>query len=317
MMTTNASNPNWEQSAIEKLLFASLHEQRRRRRWGIFFKCLFFLYLFLLLALIWPSDSLFPSPGKQKPHIALIDVSGVIDANGETKAEDVIDALQAAFKDTDTKAIILRINSPGGSPVQAVDIYSELRYLRGQHKNIKVYAVCSDLCTSAAYYVASGADEIYASPVSLVGSIGVLLDGFGFVDTMQKFGVQRRLLTSGAHKGFLDPFSPIKPDEEQYAQSLLDNVHAQFIHDVEVGRGKRLKANPELFSGLIWTGSQALPIGLIDGLGDTYSVARDVIKNDNFVNYTVTPNYLEKFAHKLGASFSQAIASQTAIDSLR
>lgn len=297
---------NWERSTLEKLLFSSLVEQRRRRRWGIFFKSLFFIYLFLILVLVWPTDTL-PTPSREKLHTALVDVTGTISATGDTKADDVITALQDAFKDKNTKGIILRINSPGGSPVQAADIYNELHYLRNKHKNIKVYAVCADLCTSAAYYIASGADAIYANQSSLVGSIGVLLDGFGFVDTMQKLGVQRRLLISGAHKGFLDPFSPLKPDEQQFAQGLIDNVHQQFIHDVQQGRGNRLKDNPELFSGLVWTGSQALPLGLIDGFGDMHSVAREIIKTDNIVDYTVQPNYLEKFANKIGANFSKEI----------
>ncbi len=308
-MADQTNIENWERATLEKLLFATLKEQRAHRRWGIFFKSLFFLYLLVMLWLVLPGKN-FSTAGKQRSLTALINIEGVIDANGGTKADDVITGLQAAFKDSNTKGIILRINSPGGSPVQASNIYNELRYLRNEHKDIKVYAVCSDLCASAAYYIAAGTDDIYANQTSLVGSIGVLLDSFGFVETMQKLGVERRLLTSGDHKGFLDPFSPMKPDEQKLAQGILDNVHAQFIHDVEAGRGTRLQNNPDIFSGLVWTGSQALPLGLIDGFGDMRSVARDVIKETTIVDYTVTPNYLEKLAHKLGASFSQAVVGQ-------
>lgn len=305
----SAMSPDWEQHTLQKLLFATLKEQRRRRRWGIFFKILFFLYLFLILMLVWPTDSL-PNPNRQKPHIALIDIDGIISSEGSANADNVITGLKDAFKDSNTKSIILRINSPGGSPVQAADIYSELRYLRGEHKNIKVYVVCSDVCASAAYYIAAGGDQIYANPASLVGSIGVLLDGFGFVDTMQKLGVQRRLLTAGDHKGFMDPFSPMNPNDAHYAQAMLDAVHQQFIQSVEQGRGDRLKQNPDTFSGLVWTGSQALPLGLIDGFGDINSVSRDIIKNDNIVDYTYKPGYLEQFANRFGASFSQKLATE-------
>jgi protease-4 len=302
--------PAWEQKTIEKLVFETLKEQKRKRRWGIFFKVLLFGYLFAMLYLIWPDNDL-SGASLTKKHVALIHIDGVIADNNEGDADNVIEALQSAYKDKNTKSVILSINSPGGSPVQASQIYNEVRYLQAKHKNIKVYAVCSDLCASAAYFIASSADYIYANPASLVGSIGVLMDGFGFVDTMQKVGVQRRLITSGSHKGFLDPFSPIKPDDAQFAQDLLDNVHQQFIQKVIQGRGDRLKTNtPNLFSGLVWTGDQALPIGLIDGFGDVTSVSRDILKSEDVVDYTIKPNLLDQVSSKLGADFTHSIASQ-------
>jgi protease-4 len=300
---------SWDQKTLEKLLFNTLKEQKSRRRWGVFFKLLFALYVFALLWLVWPTDSI-PAADKEKPHVALVEVHGEISEDTSANADDIIEGLQDAFKDKNTQGVILAINSPGGSPVQANSVYNEIHYLRKKYPDIKVYAVCSDLCASGAYYIAAAADDIYADPSSLVGSIGVLMDGFGFVDTMQKLGVQRRLLTAGQHKGFLDPYSPVKPGEEKYAQAMLESVHQQFIQSVEKGRGDRLKKDPEIFSGLVWTGAQALPLGLIDGFGDTYTVARDVIKNHTIVDYTVTPNLFEKIANRMGASFSHAVVSQ-------
>lgn len=303
------NNPAWEQKTLEKLVLESLKEQKRRRRWGVFFKLLFFIFLFSVLYLLWPSNDL-STASRNKKHVALININGIIAANNEASADNVIDALQDAYKDKSTKAVILSINSPGGSPVQASQIYDEVRYLENKHSNIKVYAVCSDLCASAAYFIASSANNIYADPASLVGSIGVLLEGFGFVDTMHKIGVERRLFTSGSHKGFLDPFSPVKPDEEQYAQSLLDNVHQQFIQKVQQGRGNRLKNDPNLFSGLVWTGNQALSLGLIDGYGDVLSVARDVIKIDDVEDYTIKPSIFDQISGNFGAKFAHSIASE-------
>jgi len=304
-----SADPQWERKTLEKVLLASVKEQRRQRRWGIFFKLLFFTYFFLILWLIWPREAIHSSP-KGKPHVGLVEIRGAIDDNSPANADDIIESLHQAFKDKDTQAIILRINSPGGSPVQADSVYNEIRYLKNRHSKIKVYAVCSDSCASAAYYIASAADMIYASPASLVGSIGVLLDGFGFVDGMHKLGVQRRLITSGNHKGFLDPFSPLKPEDERFAQNLLGNVHEQFINKVKQGRGTRLQNTPDIFSGLAWTGQQALPLGLIDGYGDLYTVARDVIKNKNIMDYTVKPNVIEQITDRLGASFSKEIGSE-------
>lgn len=303
--TTSPST--WEQQTLEKLLFASIKEQRRKRRWGIFFKCLFFIFLFLLVCLMWSSSSTPVTTGIDKPHIALINIRGEIDETNAASADNIIEGLHDALKNKNTKAVILHINSPGGSPVQAADVFDEIRYQEQKHPNVKIYAVCADLCTSAAYYIAAASDDIYANPASLVGSVGVMLDGFGFVDTLQKLGVQRRLLTSGTHKDFLDPFSPLKPQDQQFAQQLLDNVHQQFIQSVKEGRGARLKPNPDIFSGLAWTGSQALPLGLIDGFGSTRSIARNVIKNDNLVDFTVKPGFFQQLSDRVSASFSQQL----------
>jgi protease-4 len=299
---------NFQHQAMENLLFASLVEQRRKRRWGIFFKLLGFGYLLVILALLLVN----PSPGqnqgdKTKPHVALIDITGVIDEKAMANAEDVIKSLNQAFKAKYVEGIILKINSPGGSPVQAAYIYDEILRLRAQNKKLKVYTVCSDICASAAYYVASASDKIYANPLSLIGSIGVIMEGFGFTETMRKVGVERRLFTSGDRKGFLDPFSPIKPEDATYAKHMLELVHQQFIRDVQKGRGKRLKSSPELFSGLIWTGLQSLPLGLIDGFGSVGSVARDIFKNDNVVDYTYYPGYFESLTNQLRTVFHQEI----------
>ena len=249
-----SGNPQWERKTLEKLLFSALKEQRRKRRWGIFFKFLFFIAILCFLIVLWPTTANLPTASKAKAHIGLIDIRGIIDASTSADADNVIEGLQNAFEDKNTRSVILRINSPGGSPVQAAQIYNQIRYLRHKYPAIKLYAVCDDLCASAAYYIASASDDIYANPASLVGSIGVLMDGFGFVDTLKKVGVTRRLLTAGEHKGFLDPFSPEKADEKLIAERMLANVHQQFIDAVKQGRGNRLKDNPELFSGLAWTG---------------------------------------------------------------
>lgn len=290
---------------LRDLLYASLKEQRARRRWGIFFKLLFFTSLFLVIWLIWPVDESIGKNSKAKAnHSALIEIKGPIDSEAQANADDIMTSLDNAFKDPTTKGIILSVNSPGGSPVQAIDVYNEIKRLRIAHPAIKVYTVCQDICTSAAYYIASASDEIYASPASLVGSIGVLIDGFGFVDGMHKLGIERRLLISGDHKGFLDPFSQLKETDRKFAQDMLNEVHEQFISSVKQGRGKRLKITSDIFSGLAWTGQQALNEGLIDGFGSSRDVARNVIKEENIVNYTVKPNVFDKLTSRFGASFA-------------
>ncbi len=297
-----SANPQWEKDTIEKLLLTNLKEQRSKRRWGIFFKLLFFGYLFLMTWALWPHNTAITALAK--PHVSKIDIDGEISSDGTASADNIIDSLHDAYKDTNTKAIILEINSPGGSAVQAATVYNEIMREKQIHKNIKVYAVCSDACASAAYYMASATDDIYANQASLVGSIGVLIDSFGFTDAMTKLGVQRRLLTAGDHKGFLDPFSPENPTDIKYAQAMLNSVHAQFIQSVEQGRGKRLKITPDIFSGLVWTGNQALDLGLIDGYGTTDTVARDIIKNKNIVDYTQQAGFFNQFANNVGASIS-------------
>ncbi|CAM4419640.1 MAG: hypothetical protein LEGION0398_MBIBDBAK_00385 [Legionellaceae bacterium] len=306
---TQGPEENWQNQALERLVLASITEQRRNRRWSIFFKTLFFLYFVGAFFVMLPEGAFNQSPHR-KSHTALIDIHGVIAQEERANADDIASSLNAAFKDKYTSGIILRINSPGGSPVQSAYVYDEIKRLRVLHKNIKVYAVCVDTCASGAYYIASAADAIYANPSSLVGSIGVLMDGFGFEQSLQKLGIERRLFTAGEHKGFLDPFSPIKPGEKQFVQNMLDNVHQQFIESVKKGRGNRLKNSPEIFSGLAWDGQQAKQMGLIDDFGSTGYVAREILKNDYIVDYTVKPNYFEQLANKIGATFAHQFASE-------
>ena len=293
---------------LEKTLLASVHEQRRSRRWGIFFKLLTFIYLFGALALFSPLIS--TQSGSSAPHTAVIEVRGMIADKEAASADNIVGSLRAAFKDSNTKGVILRINSPGGSPVQSGYVYDEIRRLRGEHPDIKVYAVISDLGASGAYYIASAADQIYADKASLVGSIGVTAASFGFVDTMEKLGVERRVYTSGEHKAFLDPFQPQKPEEAAFWKTVLETTHKQFIDSVKKGRGDRLKdaEHPELFSGLIWSGEQALSLGLIDALGSTSYVAREVIGQEEMVDFTVQESPLDRFTKRLGASVAEHLA---------
>lgn len=294
---------------IEKLLFETLKEQRRKRRWGIFFKLVFLaIVVFILISAI-PWDN-FSEKVDHKKHIAEVDIYDEIATDTPSNGTDIIQALDDAANDEKTQAIILDIDSPGGSPVQASYVYNEINRLRAKNKDLPIYAVCEDMCASAAYYIASASDKIYANPLSIVGSIGVLMDEFGFVDTMQKVGVTRRLFTAGAHKGMLDPFSPLKPDDVKIVQHMLDEDHQIFINDVLKGRGKRLKVEQDTFSGLAWNGQDALPMGLIDGFGSMNDVARNVFKNDNIVNFTVNHSFLDVLSDKLGASFFHKIVGE-------
>jgi protease-4 len=295
------------EEVLRDVLLAAIKEQRARRRWNIFFRFLFLAVIALLLAIFFSDNS--PFSGKPQKFTAVVNVNGIIGPDQEASADKIVSGLDDAFKDTSTKGIVLRINSPGGTPVQASQVYNEIMRQRALHPNIKVYAVCNDMCTSAAYYIASAADAIYANPSSLVGSIGVLMEGFGFTDAIQKLGVQRRLMISGDYKGFLDPFSPLKPQDVQMAQTMLDIVHEQFIRDVEKGRGARLKVNQNTFSGLVFTGQQALSQGLIDGFGSTGQVAREVIKAERIEDFTVKSGLLGFFADRIGASFAHHLAA--------
>ncbi len=302
---SGTTDPQWERKLLEKLATASLSEQRARRRWGIFFKLLGFGYLavFIFLALDLGGSDKLPD-GK---HTAVVYVHGTIDAGGVASAEKINAALQSAFEDKRTAGVILRINSPGGSPVQSGIIYDEIKRLRTKYPDTPLYAVVEDLCASGGYYVASAADKIYANKASLVGSIGVLMDGFGFTGTMDKLGVERRLLTAGENKGFLDPFSPQEPQQKAYAKAMLDEIHRQFIEAVRKGRGNRLKENPELFSGLVWTGTQGVKLGLVDDYGTVDSVARDVIKAEKLMDFSVKENIAERFAKRFGADMAQSL----------
>jgi protease-4 len=301
---TEDSSSNWERGVIEKLALEALKEQRRARRWGIFFKALTFVYLTFLLILLLDLRQPDTFAGK---HSALVDVAGVIDAKGTASADNVNSALLSAFKDKNTQGVILRVNSPGGSPVQAGLIYDEIRRLRGLYPNIPMYAVVEDVCASGGYYIASAADKIYVDKASLIGSIGVLMDQFGFVETLQKLGVERRVLSAGENKAFLDPFSPLDPRQVEHAKTLLGEIHQQFIDVVRKGRGKRLKESPELYSGLIWSGAKSIELGLTDGFGSVDYVAREVIKAEQIVDYTQKENIAERFAKRFGAGVASAL----------
>ena len=300
------NEPGWERKVLEKLALAAVQEQRRARHWSIFFKTLGFLYLVALLVVFlgWYKTGQSTISGE---HTALVDLQGEISANRES-ADKVIDGLDAAFKDSKTKGVILRINSPGGSPVQAGEIYDEMMRLRAKYPKVPLYGVVDDMCASGGYYVASAADKIYVNKASIVGSIGVLMDGFGFTGTMDKLGVQRRLLTAGKNKDFLDPFSPEVPSQVAYAKQMLQQIHQQFIDAVEAGRGSRLKLDtPGLFSGLMWTGQDAVKIGLADGYGSVDSVARDVIHAKNIVDYTPRNSLVDRFAQRFGVAMARAL----------
>lgn len=307
---------NWERDVIRKLAEAALAEQRKARRWGILFKSLTFVYLFALLfiGLGWIGAREGVTAGK---HTAMVMLSGVIDSDGPASADNVTAGLQDAFDDKNTQGVILRINSPGGSPVQADAINGEIRRLRSKHPETPLYAVVDDICASGGYYVAVAADRIFVSKASIVGSVGVLMDGFGFTGTMEKLGVERRLLTAGENKGFLDPFSPMEAKQKQYAQRMLGEIHQQFIQVVREGRGKRLKEDGDTFSGLVWTGERSIELGLADALGDTAYVAREVIKAEKIVDFTPRENLAERFAKRFGAATAEALVKLGGIASQR
>lgn len=297
----------WERDVLEKLVLGTLEEKRRARRWGIFFKLLTVAWLaaVLLLAGGWLGREAKVSAGR---HTALVELRGVIAADSEAAAEDIVDSLRAAFDDTRTVGVVLRINSPGGSPVQAGIIHDEIRRLRALHPDTPLYAVVEEVCASGGYYVAAAADRIYVDKASLVGSIGVLMEGFGFVGAMEKLGIERRLLTAGSNKGFLDSFSPLPDDQRRHAQAMLDEIHQQFIQVVRAGRGDRLKDSPELFSGLAWTGAHSVEMGLTDALGSVDSVARDVLEAPDLVDFSTRKNLVERLTRRFGAAAGETLA---------
>lgn len=311
-----ADDTNWERKVLEKVALAAVGEQRSARRWSIFFKLLGFAYLTTLLMLLVDWEAI--NPDKQTDrHTALIELRGVIQAKGDANADDVISALQAAFDDSGTAGVVLRINSPGGSPVQAGIITDEIHRLRAKHADKPLYAVVEDVCASGGYYVASAADKIFVDKASIVGSIGVLMDGFGFTGSMDKLGIERRLLTAGESKGFLDPFSPQNEAHKAHAQSMLNDIHRQFVETVKRGRGQRLKESPEMFSGLMWTGAKSIELGLADDFGTIDSVARDIIKAEEIRDYTMKPNFAEKFARRFGADMAESLGQALTRFSLR
>jgi protease IV len=294
----DSSSTPWERQAIEKLAFGALEEQKRHRRWGIFFKFLGFAYVtFVLVAFVdWGSTS-----EHEERHTAMINLTGVIEPKGMANAERLISALQGAFEEQNSAGVILRINSPGGSPVQAGLVNDEILRLRAKYPEKPIYTVVEDICASGGYYVAAATDKIFVNKASILGSIGVLMDGFGFTGTMDRLGVERRLMTAGDNKGFMDPFSPQVEKQQAHAQLLLNDIHQQFIDVVKSGRGTRLKESPEMFSGLMWTGSQSIQLGLADDFGSVESVARDVIKAEKVLDYSVKENIAERFAKRFGA----------------
>jgi protease-4 len=297
---------------LEKLLLATLKEQKSQRRWKIFFRFCY-LVIFIILFLLIRNSLGSSSTDKLKAHTALVTLEGEISATNSANASDIIESLDAAFADSNTQGVILSINSPGGSPVQSSEIYNEIKRQRELHPKIKLYAVCEDICASGSYYVAAAADDIYVNPSSLVGSIGVLMDGFGFVGTMDKLGVQRRLATAGSHKGFMDPFSPESDSDKIYLQTMLDDLHNQFINNVKAGRGNRLKSDPDLFSGLVWTGDRAVQLGLADGFGSVNEVARNTIKAEDIVDYTQKQSPLANLMSVLGSSSAKTFAKVTGL----
>ena len=306
----------WEKKLIEELALSSLKEKRTARRWSIFFKLAILVYFVTLLALYYSPLE----PGKLEKaaakHTALIEINEVISAETTASADYVITALRDAYEDKKTKGIILRMNTPGGSPVQAGYINDEIYRLKALHPDIKVYAVITDICASGGYYIAAAADEIYADKGSMVGSIGVLMNSFGFEHAIEKIGVTRRLYTAGEHKGFLDPFSEPKEQDVNHAKSMLSNIHKQFVDIVKKGRGDKLKDDPLLFSGYVWTGEQSLELGLVDKLGSSSYVAREVVGAEEIKDFTVSEAFIDRFAKKLGASMATKMAEISGFTSL-
>ncbi len=309
------SDPQWERSLLERLAFASLKEQRAARRWKIFTR-LTWLGFFIVLAWLLLLRAA-PTTDTTTRHTAVVEIKGEIASGADASAESIVAAMRSAFEDEGAQAVVLLINSPGGSPVQAGMINDEILRLKAKH-NKPIYAVVEEACASAAYYIAVGADKIFVDKASIVGSIGVLMDGFGFTGLMDKLGVERRLLTAGANKGFLDPFSPMSEHQRALAQAMLDTIHQQFIGVVKKGRGERLKETPETFSGLFWSGEQAVQMGLADQLGSLDYVARDVVKAEEIVDYTRRENVAERLAKRFGAAMGEgAMRALQSVPALR
>jgi protease-4 len=296
----------WDKKMFADVMMAAINEQRAARRWKIFFRIAFLALalLFILSLFTWNMGS---KASLTEPHTALIDLQGEISAGSTASAEAIIESLQNAFDDENTKGVILRINSPGGSPVQSAMIYDEIKRLRTENPDIPLHVVIEEICASGGYYVAAAADKIYVNQASMIGSIGVLMDSFGFTDAMKKVGVERRLLTAGAHKGMLDPFSPLDGKERTHIEGMLKEVHDQFINAVKEGRGERLKITPDTFSGLVYTGAAGVKMGLADDYGTVASVARDVIKEENVVDFSPRENFAERLARRFGASFGAGL----------
>ncbi|HLL10128.1 MAG TPA: S49 family peptidase [Rubrivivax sp.] len=298
MVAAAPVRPGFE-SALERVATEMLRQQKSERRWRIFFRAAWLLLIAAVFYALIAGRAATTTPSG--PHTALVEVRGEIAAEADANAEALVAALKTAFEDNGAQALVLRINSPGGSPVQSGIVYDEIKRLKAKHKK-KVYAVVEEVCASGAYYIAAAADEIYVDKASIVGSIGVLMDGFGFTGTMQKLGIERRLLTAGENKAMLDPFSPVSPRHTALAQAMIDQIHQQFVAVVKEGRGKRLKETPETFSGLFWNGEEAVRQGLADGVGNLDFVARELIKAEEIIDYTPRDNVAERLAKRFGAS---------------
>ena len=307
MLDDSSTSQNWERQTIQNVLMEHLHEQRRARRWGIFFKLVTLVIMIAVLGSVYAKDRSQVAVSTHE-HTAVVNIYGAIAADEEANADTIRDALRSAFQSKQAKGVVLRINSPGGSPVQARQVYNEIRALRKQYPNTKIYAVIEDMGTSAAYLIACAADQIFADETSLVGSIGVKMESFGFVDLMQKAGVERRAYTSGKYKDILDPFAPMGEVEKQHILEELKVTHDAFIQNVRQGRGKRLQENELLFSGLFWSGSRALKLGLIDGFGDADFVAQTLVKAKDLVDYTPDINLIDKLTRRMGASVGAALS---------
>jgi protease IV len=312
---TDPVPPSWERAVLERVALKALEEQRRARQWSALFKLLWFLIAFLILS-SWfgwigrpDRDALSSGVGR---HTALVELEGIIAPDSKASAEKVIKGLNRAFKDNNTQGVVLRINSPGGSPVQAGYINDEIRRLRTKYPGTPIYAVVQDLCASGGYYVAVAAERIYVDKASLVGSIGVIIGGFGFTGAMDKLGIERRAYTSGTNKDFLDPFQPENPAHREHAQKMIGEIHQQFIRIVRQGRGQRLKETPDTFSGLVWTGEKSVELGLADSLGSLEFVAREVIKAERVVDYTQKENYFEQLSERLGTRFGEMLGRAAA-----
>jgi protease-4 len=317
------ATPQWERSVLEKIALKAIEEQRRARQWGILFKLLWLTFAFLILAsfLGWigrgDKDGSASASVSTTRHTAVIDVEGVIGVESKASAEKLIKGLNRAFKDSNTQGVVLRINSPGGSPVQAGYVNDEIRRLRAKYPGIPLHAVIQDLCASGGYYIAVAADRIYVDKASLVGSIGVIINGFGFTGTMEKLGVERRAYISGENKDFLDPFAPENPAHRDYAKQMIGEIHQQFIKVVRQGRGARLKETPEMFTGLVWTGEKSVELGLADALGSTEFVAREVFKAEKLVNFTPEENVFERLSKSFGADAGEALGRAAAAAAAR
>jgi protease-4 len=302
----NSTETSFEQNIVNRLVQEILAEQRRARRWGVFFKSLLALYLFALLV-IFLAEDMVSSPIVGEKYTALVEINGLISADTEARADYIVTGLRDAFENNKTAGVIVRINSPGGSPVQAGYINDEIVRLRAKYPDIPLYAVISDICASGGYYIAAAADKIYANKASIVGSIGVVMASFGYVDAIKKLGIERRLLHAGENKGFLDPFTPLKEKDVAHVDDLLVAIHRQFINVVKQGRGKRIKEDDQIFSGLIWTGEQSVELGLVDALGSASYVAREIIGAEEIVDFTKRETVFDRFANRIGAVIAEKL----------